>query len=180
MLLSAADACFLVVDIQDKLLPAVRHQDAVVANTRVLLQAARALGVPVLASEQYPRGIGSTVAPVAELLPDGSVVEKLHFSCLADPGFARRFAALGRSQAVVCGLEAHVCVLQTVEQILSAGHEAFVVADAVSSRAEASHALALRRLEADGARIVTTEMVVFEWLGQAGTPVFRELSRLIK
>lgn len=180
MLLSAADACLLVVDIQDKLLPAVRNQDAVVANTRVLLQAAASLSVPVLASEQYPRGIGHTVAPVAELLPEGSLVEKLHFSCLADPGFARRFAALGRGQAVVCGLEAHVCVLQTVEQLLSAGHEVFVVADAVSSRAEASHELALRRLEADGARIVTTEMVVFEWLGQAGTPVFRELSRLIK
>jgi nicotinamidase-related amidase len=180
MLLSAADACLLVVDIQDKLLPAVRNQDAVVANTRVLLQAAASLSVPVLASEQYPRGIGHTVAPVAELLPEGSLVEKLHFSCLADPGFAGRFAAVGRGQAVVCGLEAHVCVLQTVEQLLSAGHEVFVVADAVSSRAEASHELALRRLEADGARIVTTEMVVFEWLGQAGTPVFRELSRLIK
>lgn len=180
MLLSAADACLLVVDIQDRLLPAVRDQDAVVANARVLLQAADALGVPVLASEQYPRGIGHMVEPVAELVPEGATVEKLHFSCLADPGFARRFAAVGRRQAVICGLEAHVCVLQTAEQILGAGHEVFVVADAVSSRAEASHALALRRLEADGARIVTTEMVVFEWLGQAGTPVFRELSRLIK
>ena len=181
MLLSSADACLLVVDIQDKLLPAVRATATPSSATPgVLLKAAAALGVPVLASEQYPRGIGHMVAAVAELLPDGAVVEKLHFSCLADPGFARRFSALGRRQAVVCGLEAHVCVLQTAEQILSAGHEVFVVADAVSSRAEASHALALRRLEADGARIVTTEMVVFEWLGQAGTPVFRELSQLIK
>lgn len=180
MLLNAADACLLVVDIQDKLLPAVRDREAVVANTRVLLEAATTLGVPVLASEQYPKGIGHMVPDVAELLPEGAVVEKVHFSCLADPAFAQRFAALGRSQAVVVGLEAHVCVLQTAEQLLSAGKDVFVVADAVSSRVEASHALALRRLEADGARIVTTEMVVFEWLGQAGTPVFRELSRLIK
>lgn len=180
MLLAAADACLLVVDIQDKLLPAVHERDALVANAAVLLKAAAALGVPVLASEQYPQGIGHTVAPVAALLPEGAVVKKVHFSCLADAGFAQRFAALGRRQAVVIGLEAHVCVLQTAEQILAAGHEVFVVADAVSSRAQASHALALRRLEADGARIVTTEMVVFEWLGQAGTPVFRELSRLIK
>lgn len=180
MLLNAADACLLVVDIQDRLLPAVRDQDAVVANTGVLLKAAAALGVPVLASEQYPKGIGHMVPPVAELLPDGAVVEKLNFSCLADANFAERFVALGRRQAVVVGLEAHVCVLQTAEQLLAAGTEVFVVADAVSSRAEASHALALRRLEADGARIVTTEMVVFEWLGRAGTQAFRELSRLIK
>lgn len=180
MLLNAADACLLVVDIQDRLLPAVRDQEAVVANTRVLLKAAGALGVPVLASEQYPKGIGHMVPAVADLLPDGAVVEKLHFSCLADTTFAERFAALGRRQAVILGLEAHVCVLQTAEQLLAAGTEVFVVADAVSSRAEASHALALRRVEADGARIVTTEMVVFEWLGQAGTQAFRELSRLIK
>lgn len=180
MLINAADSCLLVVDIQDRLLPAVCEREAVLANAAILLKSAAALGVPVLASEQYPKGIGHTVDAVAQLLPAGSVVEKLHFSCLADAEFARRLADLGRRQAVVAGLEAHVCVLQTAESLLAAGHDVFVVADATSSRRPANHAAALRRLEAAGARIVTTEMVVFEWLAQAGTPAFRELSRLIK
>lgn len=180
MLINAAQSCLLIVDIQDRLLPAVCERDAVVANAVVLLKAAAALDVPVLASEQYPKGIGHTVAAVAAQLPEGSVIEKLHFSCLADTGFAGRLAALGRPQAVVAGLEAHVCVLQTAEGLLAAGHDVFVVADAISSRLPANHAAALRRLEAAGARIVTTEMVVFEWLARAGTPAFRELSRLIK
>ncbi|MBL8661020.1 MAG: hydrolase [Rhodospirillales bacterium] len=180
MLINATDSCVLIVDIQDRLLPAVGEPDAVVANAAILLKAAAALGVPVLASEQYPKGIGHTVAPIGALLPPGSVVEKVHFSCMADPAFAGRFAALGRRQAIVAGLEAHVCVLQTAEGLLAAGSDVFVVADAVSSRTPANHAMALRRLEGAGARIVTTEMVVFEWLGQAATPAFRELSRLIK
>jgi nicotinamidase-related amidase len=180
MLVNAGESCLLVVDVQERLLPAVTDGEAVVENTAILLKAAAALDVPVLASEQYPKGIGHTVPELSALLPADAVVEKVHFSCLADAGFAGRFAALGRRQAVIAGLEAHVCVLQTAEQILADGHDVFVVADAVSSRAPANHAAALRRLEAAGARIVTTEMVVFEWLGQAGTPAFRELSRLIK
>ncbi len=138
------------------------------------------MAFPCSPPEQYPKGIGHLVAPIGELLPAGSVVEKVHFSCMADADFARRFAALGRRQAVVAGLEAHVCVLQTAEGLLAAGNDVFVVADAVSSRLPANHAMAMRRLEGAGARIVTTEMVVFEWLGQAATPEFRELSRLIK
>lgn len=180
MLIDAARSCLLVVDIQERLLPAVKDPEIVVANAGILLKSATALDVPVLASEQYPRGIGHTVGEVASLLPADVVVEKVHFSCMADAAFARRVAALGRRQAVVCGLEAHVCVLQTAEGLLAAEHDVFVVADAISSRAPANHAAALRRLEEAGARIVTTEMVVFEWLAQAGTPAFRELSRLIK
>lgn len=180
MLINAAESCLLVVDIQERLLPAVAEPGTVVANTAVLLKSAETLGIPVLASEQYPKGIGHTVAEVAALLPAGVVVEKLHFSCLADEAFSRRLAGLGRRQAVVVGLEAHVCVLQTAEGLLAAGHDVFVVADAVASRRPANHAAAMRRLEGAGARIVTTEMVVFEWLAQAGTPAFRALSRLIK
>ena len=180
MLIDAAGSCLLVVDIQERLLPAVAEPEAVVANTVTLLKAAQTLGIPVIASEQYPKGIGHTVGDVAALLPADVVVEKLHFSCLSDDEFARRLAALGRRQAVVVGLEAHVCVLQTAEGLLTAGYDVFVVADAVASRRPTNHAVALRRLEAAGARIVTTEMVAFEWLGQAGTPAFREVSRLIK
>ena len=180
MLIDAHDSCLLVVDLQERLLPAVAAADGVIANTRTLIAAAARLEVPILVSEQYRRGLGPTVAPVAETLPAGVVVEKMTFSCLRDAGFAERHKALGRGQAVVAGTEAHVCVLQTVDDLLAAGVDVFVVADATSSRTPASHAAALRRLANEGARIVTTEMVVFEWLERAGTPVFKELSALIK
>ncbi len=180
MLMNNRTSALLVVDIQDRLLPAVRDGEGVVAKARTLLKAAAAMGVPILASEQYPQGIGHLVPAIAELIPPGATLEKLHFSCLSDADFSRRFSNLGRTQAVVVGLESHVCVLQTVEQLLERHCDVFVVADAVSSRTAASYEFALRRLEAAGARVVTAEMVVFEWLGQAGTPMFRELIKLIK
>ena len=175
MLMSAASSCLLVVDIQERLLPRVKTPQTVVDNTAVLLKAARRLDVPVLVSEQYPRGLGATVAELVPLLAAGETIEKLHFSCIGDDGFASRFRALGRPQAVVAGLEAHVCVLQTVEDLLAAGTDTFVVEDATSSRVEKSHAAAMARLREAGARIVTTEMVVFEWLAKAGTPAFEKL-----
>ena len=147
---------------------------------RVLIEAAGRLSIPVLASEQHPRGLGPTVSEVRELLPGGSVVEKMHFSCLGDAGFARRLDDVGRPQAVLAGIEAHVCVLQTAEDLIASGRQVFVVADATGSRTSASHETAMTRLRAAGAFVVTTEMVVFEWLERAGTPEFKALSALIK
>ncbi len=173
-------SCLVIVDIQPKLLVAIDAADRVTDNAQVLMQAAAAMDVPILVSEQYPRGLGATVPPVADLAPPGSVVEKMHFSCLADGGFAERFRSLDRSQAVIAGIEAHVCVLQTALGLLDAGYAPFVVADAVSSRTAENAQAALRRLDRAGAGIVTTEMVVFEWLERAGTPRFKDVSRLIK
>jgi nicotinamidase-related amidase len=180
MLMSAAQSCLLVVDIQERLAPSMAMPEQVIDNAAILVRSAQRLGVPVLASEQYPRGLGHLVPPLAALISADDIVEKLHFSCVADEGFARRFNELGRPQAIVAGLEAHVCVLQTVLHLLQAGATPFVVADATSSRTERNYAAALRRMADAGARVVTTEMVVFEWLAKAGTPVFRELSALIK
>lgn len=180
MLMSAARSCLLVVDIQARLVPSMAAPQAVVDNAGVLVKVANRLRVPVLASEQYPRGLGPTVPEVASLLPPDATVEKLAFSCLGDEAFVRRFAGIGRDQAVVNGIEAHVCVLQTVEDLLARDIETFVVADATSSRTERNHAAAMERLRDAGARMVTTEMVVFEWLAKAGTPAFKELSALIK
>jgi nicotinamidase-related amidase len=180
MLMSVARSALLVVDIQQRLLPNMAAPQAVVANTAVLIRAAQRLAVPVLASEQYPRGLGATVPKVAELLSPDQVLEKLHFSCMGDAGFAERFRQFARPQAVVAGIEAHVCVLQTVEDLLAQGAETFVVEDATSSRSERNHAAAMVRLREAGARVVTTEMVVFEWLAKAGTPEFKEISALIR
>lgn len=180
MLIEANQSCLLVVDIQSGLAPVVTAPDKLIANAALLLTAARRLDVPILASEQYPRGIGHTVDAVSELLPAGSVVEKVHFSCLQDDGYVARLRELNRPQAVIAGIEAHVCVLQTAEDLLSADREVFVVADATSSRNPDNHRAALERLACAGARIVTTEMVVFEWLGKAGTPEFKDVIPLIK
>lgn len=180
MLISKEKSCLLVVDIQARLAPVMASEQAVIDNTALLLKAARSLDVPVLVSEQYPRGLGHTVDAVAEFVPDGSVVEKMHFSCMSDGRFAERFRRTGRPMAVVAGIESHVCVLQTAEQLRDAGAEVFVVADATSSRTPASHAAALARMRDAGIRIVTTEMVVFEWLEKAGTPEFKGLIGLIR
>jgi nicotinamidase-related amidase len=180
MLMSAAESCLLVVDMQARLVPSMATPQTVVDNARILIEAAKRLDVPLLVSEQYPRGLGPTVPEIAALVPADRTLQKMHFSCIGDAGFAGRFREIGRRQAVVAGVEAHVCVLQTAEDLLAAGVETFVVADATSSRTEDSHAAAMDRLRGAGARIVTTEMVVFEWLAKAGTPEFKELSALIK
>ena len=170
----------LVVDEQVRLAPATFSREQAVANTQILLKAAARLEVPVLASEQYPKGLGPTVPEIAALLPPGSVAEKIHFSCASDPGIVARVEALGRRQVVVAGMEAHVCVLQTALGLKQRGYDVHVVADATSSRRPESHALAMERLRLAGIPVVNTEMVVFEWLAQAGTAEFRELSALIK
>jgi nicotinamidase-related amidase len=166
--------------VQARLAPVMAEPDRVVDNTATLMKSAARLGVPMLVSEQYPKGLGATVDDLARLAPNGAVVEKVDFSCLGDAEYARRFDALGRPQAVVAGIEAHVCVLQTAMHLIERGSRVYVVSDAVSSRNPANAEAALERLRGAGAEIVTTEMVVFEWLGRAGTPEFKELSALIK
>ncbi|MGQ9366080.1 hydrolase [Azospirillum sp. A39] len=180
MLLSSRDSALLVVDVQERLLPAVSGGGALVRNVGILLQAAAILSVPVLASEHYPAGLGRTVPELRRLLPDGAVIEKIHFACSHEPGFADRLAGLGRRQVVIAGAEAHVCVMQTALALRAAGHEVFVVADATGSRAPANAELAIARLRAAGVVVVATEMVLFEWAGCGGTPAFKSLLALIR
>jgi nicotinamidase-related amidase len=177
MLMRVETSCLLVVDFQERLMPAIHQADQVVAHGAWLIQIAQRLGVSVLASEQYPRGLGHTVAAIRELLPVEAFMEKTHFSCAAERDCMRRIDALGREQIIVIGAEAHVCVLQTALDLRSVGKEVYLVADAVSSRSPRDVELALERMRAEGVRIVSREMVVFEWLHQAGTDRFREISR---
>jgi nicotinamidase-related amidase len=176
MLMNARDSALLVVDVQERLLPHIHDWQRLLANVGWLVKVARKLDVPVMASEQYPKGIGKTHADVAQLLPEGAVVEKMHFSCVA----ARCLTPLPawtKRQIVVCGIESHVCVLQTVLDLKQHGKEVFVVEDAVGSRAPSDKALALERMRAHGVDVVSREMVAFEWLHEAGTPLFREISK---
>ena len=184
MLLARDKSQLLIVDVQDKLLPAISGKDRVVERCVRLVRAARALDVPITLSEQYPQGLGPTVDPIREAIANaGFVVDKVEFSCLRSAPLRERLHELrrqGRHQVVVAGIEAHVCVLQTAIDLEGQGFEAFVVADAVSSRAKANYKRALSRLAKEGADIVDSEMVVFEWLERAGTPEFKELHALIK
>jgi nicotinamidase-related amidase len=180
MRIDARRSALLIVDMQERLMPAMDAGGGAIANAARLMEAAGRLGVPMLLSEQYPKGLGPTVAPLAALAPTATVAAKLSFSCLDDEGWRGRFERLDRRQAVIAGVEAHVCVLQTALGLREAGHEVAVVADAVASRRPESRALALDRLRGNGVEIVTTEMVLFEWLGRAGTPEFKALSGLIR
>ena len=180
MLIERDRACLLIVDVQEKLAPAMADPAAVIRNAGILVQAAARLGIPVVVSEQYPQGLGPTVPELRALVPDSARVAKLSFSCAGDPAVRQRVEETRRPLIVIAGLEAHVCVLQSALGFRQAGHPIVVVADAVSSRAPANREAALNRLRENGIEVATTEMVVFEWLGQAGTPEFKELSRLIK
>jgi nicotinamidase-related amidase len=180
-MLMSADRCgLLVIDMQERLLPAVEDAARITANTVILLDAAARLGVPALASEQYPEGLGGSVPDVAERLPAGATLAKTEFSCMTNAAYAKRLRELVRPQAVVAGAEAHVCVLQTVAGLIGEGLEVFVVEDAIGSRRRESKRAAIERMRAWGASVVTTEMVVFEWMGRSDIPAFRELSALIK
>lgn len=183
MLLRAERAFLAVVDVQERLAPAMATPDAAIGRCGILMRAAARLGVPILVSEQYPRGLGRTVPALAGLVMPDAVVEKIHFSCADEPAWVQRleeFDAGGRDQAVVCGMEAHVCVLQTALGLQEQGYRVAVAADAVSSRRVEDAGLALARLQQAGVTVVSTEMVVFEWLRRAGSAEFKELSALIK
>lgn len=175
MLMKAELSSLLVVDMQDRLLPHVHDWQRTLDHVLWLVRVAQKVGVPVLASEQYPKGLGHTQPDLAALLPAGSVAEKSHFSCVAAQCLDGLPGA-ERPQVVICGIEAHVCVLQTALGLLEQGREVFVVADAVSSRRPDDCACALERMRDNGIDIVTREMVAFEWLQQAGTPLFKDIS----
>jgi nicotinamidase-related amidase len=180
MLITSKDSCLIVIDMQERLVPAMQAPARTIKNTRLLIRVATRLDVPVMLTEQYPQGLGRTVKEIASAGEDLPVYEKMHFSCMDEATFAEAFAVNNRRQAVIAGMEAHICVMQTAAQLMGQGYQVFVVTDATSSRTLESEKACLDRLQAVGAGIVTTEMVVFEWLAKAGTTAFKELLPLIK
>ena len=178
MLIKPDKSALLVIDVQERLLPAVHQSETVEQAVCDLINVAEQLDVPILYSEQYPKGLGPTCDKVAEALPDAAVrLEKLTFSCAADAQCNQQIKAVDRSQIIICGMETHVCVLQTALELKADGLEVFVVADAVSSRTEQSKQLGLARMRQAGIEVVSKEMVIFEWLERAGTESFRSISK---
>ena len=180
MLIRAKDSVLVVIDVQERLVPAVQAPARTLRNTQTLLAAARECAVPVILTEQYPEGLGSTVPEIAAAAAGAAIIPKMHFSCMEEEGFAEAFRALERKQAVLVGMEAHICVVQTAASLLEGGYDVFVVSDATASRTLESEQACLARMTASGAHVVTTEMVVFEWLGKAGTPAFKRLLPAIR
>ena len=177
MLIQRERSPVLLIDVQQRLLPAMHAPERVVEQCDWLLRLAARLQVPVLASEQYPRGLGHTEPRLREHLQDEVVLEKHCFSCARDPELVDRIEDLERSQWLLAGIESHVCVLQTALGLRELGKEVFVVAEAVASRQPADVELAFARMRQAGVQVVGREMVGFEWLGQAGTDEFREVSK---
>jgi nicotinamidase-related amidase len=173
-LVRAADSILVVIDVQERLPAVMPDRASVLRSAGILLEAASRLEIPVVVTEQYPKGLGLTVPELAANLPSGATrLEKTSFSaCGALP--------VGRPQVVLAGMEAHVCVLQTALELAAAGREVFVVADAVCSRTPANYSNALSRMDAAGVIVTNTESVVFEWLRDAAHEHFRPLSKLIR
>ena len=171
------DCTLLIIDPQERLMPAIFDGEAVVRRCVQLATAARELGIHVIGTEQNPDGLGPLVPEIAKLCD--TTLAKFHFSAVAEEGFMRRLPA-GRDTYVVAGCEAHVCVLQTVAGLIAAGKSVKWVADAVGSRHVHNRIAATERVRAMGADIITTEMAVFEWLGSSHHPKFKRLSQLIR
>jgi nicotinamidase-related amidase len=177
-LMSAEDTALLVVDVQEKLAPAIAEHQRVVWNVRRLIDGAKTLGLPVVGTEQYPQGLGKTVPELAQRL--GDVPSKLTFSCGGCRSIFQDLKDRGIYKLLVCGIETHVCVQQSVLDLLAEGWRVYVAVDAVGSRHTLDHETALKRMDSSGAALTTTEAALFEWCEAAGTPEFKRISQLVR
>lgn len=172
----------LIIDIQEKLGTAMPSKvlNRIIANSGLLLQAASALNIPIIASEQYPRGLGPTVQQVARHFPENTRrIEKTAFSCVRAEGFIGLLDS-DRPQVIIAGMEAHVCVIQTAMDLAAQGFEPFVIEDAICSRRLENYQNALARMLQGGICVVSAESVIFEWLRDASNPNFKSLSKLLR
>jgi nicotinamidase-related amidase len=175
------DSVLVVIDVQEGYRDKTFEHARMVRGVRTLVEAATIMGVPILVTEQYPKGLGHTQREVAEVLPaEQAIVEKVSLSCYRVPAFAERLAALHRQQLVVCGIEAHACVNQTVHDLLERGYQVHVPRDAMTSRFEADYRVAWQKMRGSGAVPSTVEMACLEWVRTAAAPEFKAIQKLIK
>ncbi len=178
LLMGPANSALLIIDIQEKLLPLIRGRSRLVWNARRLIDGAAILEIPVAVTEQYPRGLGATVAELASRLP--APAEKLRFSCSECASIFEQWKSAGRFKIAIAGIETHVCVQQTALDLIADGFDVYLCVDALGTRHAIDHDVALRRLESSGATLTTCEAALFEWCQQAGTDSFRSISQLVR
>lgn len=178
--LSAEDSLLLIIDIQERLVAAL-DKDIVVSKAVKVASAAKALGIPTIVTEQYPKGLGHTVPQLSEVLPEGTeIVEKTSFNALLEEGMADKIKSFGKKQIVIFGIETHICVHQTAAALLEAGYDVYVIKDACASRNKYEFKQGIEIMQANGAKISCVEIALFEWLKGAKNPKFKEVQALIK
>lgn len=170
----------LIIDIQEKLFPHMYQNEALLKKCTTLIEGLKVLEVPLLITEQYPRGLGVTVDEISSLVAEDPLVEKITFSCCDEPALLQTVQIQTRKTIIICGIEAHVCVMQTVVDFLAKGYTAVVVEDCISSRNPEDKRVAIERMRAEGAVITTCESILFELARVAGTAEFKSISRLVK
>lgn len=178
-MLNRKNTILVLMDVQGKLAEVVDESDALFANLRRLLTGMKALDIPVIVTEQIPEKLGPTRAELQEFITRAPI-SKSSFGCCGEPAFFEAIEQTHRKQIILCGIETHICIYQTALQLQETGHKAYVVTDAVSSRNPSDKAWALRRLECEGVRLTQTEMTLFELLGDAQDPAFKEILKLVK
>lgn len=180
--LVAEQCALIIIDIQEKLLPPIWQKDQLVRNSQLLIRLSAILKIPAIVTTQYAKGLGSTVPEVASLLPDSTPIDKVMFSCFGSDVFCSMLKRMPgqRTTVLLCGMEAHICVMQTALAALREGYLVHVASDAVSSRTESNWRVGLDRMRAAGAVISSTEMMIYELLRSSGSPAFRELLPYLK
>ncbi len=181
-LLDRNHCVLLVIDVQERFRPVIDRFEDIVKRCNILVKGAKRLGIPVLVSEQYPKGLGATVTEISETLSETEIpMAKMGFSALSSYELNDKLRSLGKKQLLICGLETHVCVLQTAMECLGYFPKGvYLAVDAVSSRQPAERELAIRRMESAGIRLVSSEGALFEWLRTAESPEFKDLQSLVK
>ena len=179
-MLRTEDTVLVVIDVQGKLAHLMHDKEELFKNLRTMILGAQALDVPILLTEQYPQGMGPTIPEIAELLEGVEPIAKTSFSCCGEDAFTEAFANVGREQALLVGIETHICVWQTAYDLLESEYEVHVVADAVSSRNAANKHIGLENMRDTGAILTCTETALFELLRVAEGPKFKEILKLVK
>lgn len=179
-MLKSEDTALVVIDVQEGLLPVMHKQEKLITKLTQLIRGANELEIPVILTEQYPKGLGVTVPELREVLQGYSPIEKVAFSCCNVDPFMEAIGQTGRKNILICGIEAHVCVYQTVMQFLESDYHIEVVADGISSREPQNKEIALNKMGDYGADVTSVEMVLFELLGKAGSERFKQISKIVK
>jgi nicotinamidase-related amidase len=170
----------IIIDVQERLLPHIFEGELVLENCTRLIEGLKILSVPMIVTQQYTKGLGPTVPAIASMFQEFDPVEKISFSCCDEPLFLERLHQEGRKNIVICGIEAHVCVLQTCLDLLDRGFVPVVAEDCISSRKASDKRVAVKRMRQEGARITTLESILFELTREAGNPLFKAISALVK
>ena len=179
-MLKRDETVLVVVDVQGKLATLMYEKEKLFRNLQILIRGARILDLPIIWTEQYPKGLGPTIPEIGSLLDGLTPIEKIDFSCCGESRFMTKLNAINRNQVLICGIETHVCIYQTTLDLIKLGHEVQVVADAVSSRTRENKEIGLQKMAAAGAAITSVEMLLFELLRAAGTDEFKAISNLLK